>query len=201
MIGGFLFCFKTFHRSLNLFAWTTYLQFLMNVKIYLKHIFVTKFFNADPGWWSDYQNGLGHDLINYHPDLPAHRIIEGVKVLNSKVIFVLKWDDSMTICSFASFEIDRNRRQPAAVSNITIREIGYGQSFHEYFSHSKLFGAKSLLCETNWEKLTQQTQKSRISEINRNLFEMFYKLFLNAQDAQEVMLVRDAILQNTSAVL
>ena len=42
------------------------------------------------------------------------------------------------------FEIDRNPTQPA-VSIITIREIGHRQSFHEYFSHSKLFAFKRLL--------------------------------------------------------
>ena len=41
-----------------------------------------------------------------HPALPAHRIIEGVKLLgNSKLIFVLKWDDTLTISSFTGVDM------------------------------------------------------------------------------------------------
>ena len=41
-----------------------------------------------------------------HPALPAHRIIDGVKLLgNSKLIFVLKWDDTLIICSFTGVEM------------------------------------------------------------------------------------------------
>ena len=70
-LADFLPVFSHFTIFFTIFAWTTVLQCLMFLNIYLKHIFVTKFFSADPGWWSDYQNGLGHDLINYLPHLPA----------------------------------------------------------------------------------------------------------------------------------